>query len=217
MIKAIIFDVDGIIFDSEEIHYETEAETMQSVGIPVTIDEIRQYSGVRLEEEFLDIAQKYNKQIDMPNVIKIRDEILRKKMGKGFPVVPHTSEVIKDLSTQYDLAVASSGERRFIDTELTQAHLSGYFKAFVYGEDIENPKPNPDAYLKAAKLLGHSPSECVGIEDSPSGFQAVKSANMTLIARKAAHNKQKDFSKADYIVEDVRDIPTIIKNINGVK
>jgi HAD superfamily hydrolase (TIGR01509 family) len=214
MIKAIIFDVDGVIFDSEEIHYATEAETMQAIGIPITVDEIREYSGVRLEEEFLDIAQKYKKDIDMPQVIKIRDEILRKKLGKGFPTVPYVADVIKILSKHYALAVASSGERRFIDNELKQADLSQYFTAFVYGEDVAHPKPSPDPFLKAAKILGCTPSQCTVIEDSPSGFQAAKAAGMLLIARKALHNKEKDFSKADYVVEDVREIPKIIEEKN---
>lgn len=214
MIKAIIFDVDGVIFDSEEIHYEAEAETMQEIGIPITVNEIREYSGFRLEEEFLDIAKKFNKSIDLSQAVRIRDKILSRKIGKGFPIVPYAAEVIKNLSKQYFLAVASSGERRFIDKELKIANLLQYFNASIYGEDIEKPKPSPEAFLKAAKALDIQPSDCVVIEDSQSGFQAAKAAGMTLIARKASHNSHRDFSTADYVIEDLRDIREIIDKIN---
>lgn len=210
MIKAIIFDVDGVIFDSEEIHYETEAQALQEIGIPVTKDVTKEYSGVRLEEEFLGIAKRFNKKINLPEAIKIRDRILSEKIGKGFPTTPYAKEIIKNLSKKYLLAVASSGEKRFIGKELELAGLLQYFKAAIYGEDIDNPKPNPDAFLKAAKSLGVKPSECLVIEDSPAGFEAAKAAGMLLIARKAEHNSHRDFSKADYVIEDLRDIPEIL-------
>lgn len=215
MIKAILFDIDGVIFESEEIHYEAEAQTLNELGFSVTKDFIRDnYSGVRLDQEFLDISKRFNRPVSYPEAVKIRDRILTQKTLNGFPLVPYAQEVIKDLSKNYLLAVASSGEKRFMKKALETAGILHYFNATVFGEDIEKPKPNPDAFLKVAKALGVNPSECLVIEDSPSGFKAAKSAGMVLIARKAEHNKHRDFSTADYVVEDLRDIPKIVQKLN---
>jgi len=210
MIKAVIFDLDGVIFNSEDIHTEAEKEALNKVGIPVTKEDIKEYSGVQIRKEFSDITHRYHSDISFEELIKIRDEILKDKLKNGFPLVPHVVEVLGALSNSFRLAVASSGERRIQGEQLKKANLMKYFKAIILGEDITNPKPNPEPYIKAAKKLGVVPSECVGIEDSISGFKAVKEAGMTLIAIKAEHNTAIDFSLADYIIEDLREIPTIL-------
>lgn len=217
MIKAILFDIDGVIFESEEIHYEVEAETLTELGFSVTKEFIREhYSGVRLDQEFLDISKRFNRPISYSEAVKIRDRILTERTKNGFPLVPYAQEIIKELSNNYLLAVASSGEKRFMKKALETAGILQYFNAQVFGEDIEKPKPSPDAFLKAAKALGVNPNECLVVEDSPSGFEAAKSAGMILVARKAEHNQQRDFSIADYVIEDLRDIPAIVLGLNSM-
>jgi HAD superfamily hydrolase (TIGR01509 family) len=215
MIKAVIFDADGVIFDSEEIHYEVEAKALREVGIPVTSAITKEYSGMRLDEEFLAIAKRFNKKIYLPEAIKVRDRILTSETKNGFPLAPYAEYSIKNLSKDYLLAVSTSGEKRFIGKQLKSSGLSKYFRVSIFGEDIENPKPSPDSFLIAAEKLNIRPSECVVIEDSLKGFKATKAANMTLIARKAPHNRHIDFSLADFAVEDLRDILGILRKLNS--
>lgn len=153
MIKAVIFDVDGVIFDSEEIHYEVEAKALSEVGIPATLEIIKEYSGARLDKEFLAISKRFNKKISLPGAIKIRDRILREAIKKGFPLTPYVESVLKSLSKDYLLAISTSGERRFVGKQLKSTGLLSYFKVAIFGEDIKNPKPNPDAFLLPAKKL----------------------------------------------------------------
>jgi HAD superfamily hydrolase (TIGR01509 family) len=215
MIKAVIFDADGVIFDSEEIHYEVEAEALRRVGIPVTSEITKEYSGARLDKEFLAIAKRFNKKISLPTAIKVRDKILSEKIKNGFPLAPYAEHSIKNLSKDYLLAVSTSGEKRFIGKQLKSSGLSKYFRVSLFGDDIKNPKPSPDSFLIVAEKLNIRPSECVVIEDSLKGFKAVKAAKMTLIARKARHNKNTDFSLADFVVEDLRDISGILEKLNS--
>lgn len=213
MIKAIIFDVDGVIFDSEEIHYEIEAQALREVGIPATSEITKEYSGTRLDFEFLGIAKRFNKKISLPKTIKIRDRIMVEAIKKGFPLVPYAKETIKNLSKKYLLAISTSGERRFVGKQLKKCGIMDYFKVAIFGNDIKHPKPAPDAFQLPAKKFSLNPSECVVIEDSINGFKAAKAAGMTLIARKAQHNENIDFSLADYVIEDLRKLELILNSM----
>lgn len=211
MIKAIIFDVDGVILDSEEIHYEVEAETLRRFGIPATSELTRQYSGIRLNVEFPTIAKKFNQTIPLQEAIKVRDQILKETLKKGFPKVPFVEQILSHLSKKYLIAFATMGEERFVGQEMRTSKLQQYFKVSIFGENVTNPKPNPEIFLKVAELLGVKPTECVVVEDSQTGIKAGKNAGMVVIARKANHNKSVDFSVADYTVEDLRDISKIVE------
>lgn len=213
MIKAILFDVDGVIFDSEEIHYDVEAETLKLFGIPATKELTRQYSGTRLDVEFTAIAKKFNIKIPLGDAIRERSRILKEALKKGFPKVAFIEQVLALLSTKYLLALATMGDREFVGKEIKISRLDKYFKVSIFGEDIINPKPDPEIFLKAASSLGVSPEECVVIEDSQKGIIAGKKAGMIVIARKGSHNREIDLSVADYIVEDLRDIEKIVESL----
>ena len=128
--------------------------------------------------------------------------------------IPFVQDVLESLQKDYKLAIASNGERLIWQDYLSRNNLLKYFDIVIFGEDVINPKPNPESFLKVADSLNVNPSEAVVVEDSESGFKAAKEAGMKLVARKAKHNKDKDFSLADYIVEDLREIPKIVERIN---
>lgn len=156
----------------------------------------------------------------MPNVTyeqmrKVRDEFLREYLKKGVYAIPFAKEVVEQLSPKYKMALVSSGERFWADKVLDELDLVKYLQVRVFGEDVANHKPDPEPFLKASQELEVRPEECVVIEDSESGFKAAKAAGMTLIARKAEHNKDLDFSLADFIVEDLDEIPKILTKLNN--
>jgi len=215
MIKAVLFDVDGVLLDSEEIHYEVESKALRKFGIPATKAMARQYTGSRLDIEFTGIAKRFNKTISFKEVIKERDKLLKKALTKGFPKAPFVKEVLSDLSKKYLLAFATMGDERFVGEEIKTSKLQQYFRVSIFGEDVSNPKPDPEVFLKAAKLLGVEPKECIVVEDSATGIKAGKNAGMLVIARKASHNQSADFSLADYVIEDLRDIPKIISHVTN--
>jgi HAD superfamily hydrolase (TIGR01549 family) len=214
MIKAVLFDVDGVLLDSEEIHYAVEAQALRAFDIPATVDMIKkQYSGSRLDVEFSEIAKKFNKTIVFEEVLKERDKLLKIALKDGFPKAPFVEEMLSDLSKKYLLALATMGEKHFIGEEIKRSNLQQYFKVSIFGEDVSNSKPDPEIFLKAAKLLGVKPDECIVIEDSARGIKAGKNAGMPVIARKADHNQSADLSLADYVVKDLREISKVISKI----
>jgi len=214
MIKAVLFDVDGVLLDSEEIHYEVEAAALRAFGVPATSEMIKkQYSGSRLDVEFPGIAKKFNKTIVFKEVLKKRDILLKDALKKGFPKAPFVDEMLSNLSKKYLLALATMGEKHFIGKEIERSNLQQYFKVSIFGEDVVNSKPDPEIFLKAAKLLGVTPLECVVVEDSKTGIKAGKNAGMIVIARIANHNQSTNFALADYVVNDLREIPKIISKL----
>ncbi|MBI4008765.1 HAD family phosphatase [Candidatus Roizmanbacteria bacterium] len=214
MIRAVIFDIDGVVLDSERMHGETESETARVFGIDISPEEVtRLYSGVYIEEELADMAKRAKKVMPIKKALAVRDKILKGKLKLGIPLTPHVKEVLNLLQNDYGLAFATSGGRFFVESALKKAGVWNYFKAGLYAADVGVPKPDPKIFLEAANRLGVQPQETVVVEDSESGFKGAKAAGMLLVAKKAKHNKDKDFSLADFIIEDLREIPQILPTV----
>lgn len=214
MITAVIWDIDGVVLDSERLHAETESETARNFGININPDDvIKSYSGVKIEQEFEDMARRFSVDMPLDRALTIRREILERHIQKGVPTVPHAKEVLSSLVTHYKLGLVTSSEKYFIEPALKGVGLLKLFEAHVYGDEIEHPKPDPEPFLKAASLLGVKPNQAVAVEDSINGFKSAKAAGMLLIARRAEHNQHIDFSLANYAVGDLREIPKILRQL----
>lgn len=214
MIEAVVWDIDGVILDTEEIHAKTESETARAFGIEIDPKEVgRLYSGVAIETEFEDMAKRFNIDIPLAQALEIQRQILERRLQEDIPVVPHAKEVLVELSTRFNQGFVTSSPRYFIEEALKKLGFLNLFQARVYSDDVQHKKPNPEPFLKAASILQVEPSCTLAVEDSVSGFKAAKAAGMLLIGRKAEHNNDKDFSLADYVVEDLREIPEILIRI----
>lgn len=214
-IKALIWDMDGVLVDSENIHPIVESETAKQFGMDFSPEKVRElYLGVQLENEFNDmISRSGRNDITYEQMRKVRDEILKKHLKQGIESVPFAKEVVSELSPIYKMALVSSGERFWGEDALDKLELLKYFSVVIFGEDVENHKPSPEPFLKAAESLGLQPQEIIVVEDSESGFKAAKAAGMKLIAKRSQHNREKDFSPADFVVEDLREIPEILRGL----
>lgn len=218
MIKAIIWDMDGVLIDSEHIHAQIESEALSKVGINIPPEEItKRYSGTKIEEEFSDAIEKSGKKVDFDQLMKMRNQLIEKDFVKQVGTIPFAYETLKKLSNKYKQSLATSTEQGYAEAVLKRNKLLDFFNAKMFGTMVEKSKPNPEIFLKAAELLEVKPNESIVIEDSIHGFNAAKSAGMVLIARKGSHNQTIDFSLADFIIEDLREVPNIIESINSEK
>lgn len=216
MVKAIIWDMDGVLIESEDMHPVVESETAKFFGMDFSPEKVSElYLGVDLITEFNDMIKKSGRtDISYDQMRRKRDELLEDYLKNGIKSVPYSKDVVSELSSKYKIGLVSSGERFWAEDALKRLGLFEYFEVIIFAEDVENHKPHPEPFLKAAKILNLNPDEIIVVEDSTAGLKGAKDAGMKVIIRIAEHNKTKDFSSGDYRVKDLKEIPKIIDSIN---
>jgi len=201
-IKGIIFDVDGVIFDSEKLHAEAWKVVFEKRNIFLVDDK----SGVgRSDREFLKELKEKGAVPKNLNIREVQDEkltVLIELANKKVELFPQVKELLVSLEKKYILGIASNSDKKFILNIIQNTDLLDYFKSVLTINDIKEPKPSPEIYLLSAKKMGLKPQECVVIEDSTYGIEAAKRAKMKCIA--VAHTLPKEkLRKADLLLEQV--------------
>lgn len=206
--KAVIFDMDGVIIDSEPIHFEVDMQTMRDLGFDISSEELEKYVGTTNEYMFTDLKNKYNINQSIEEIINYKVELTKKKIIQSdLEPIEGIKELLVDLKNKnIPTAIASSSPRSFIDVVVSKFNLQDYFNYIVSGEEVVNGKPAPDVYIETARKLGLSPEECTVIEDSRNGVLAAKTAGMKCIGFQNINSGNQDLSKADIIVKSITEI-----------
>ncbi|WED23128.1 hexitol phosphatase HxpB [Vibrio sp. JC009] len=183
MIKAVIFDMDGLMIDSEPLWRQAQEEVFQSCGVNMTQKDAEETTGIRINE-IVDIWysrqpwEKFSKQdVTTAIVERVAEKILMTK--PAMPGIHNAIEMAKDQGLK--LAVASSSPMSLVKATINALGLNGTFEVLNSAENLEYAKPHPEVYINTAKAMGVDPSECIAIEDSFTGLLAAKSANMKTI------------------------------------
>ena len=181
--KAFIFDMDGVIFDSERLYIDCCIEVAEKLGMDQIVETCHRCIGVTTEVTRAILLETYR---DIDLVDRFREQsvaLVRSKIDSGLlEIKPGVRELLDFLFAKgCRIAIASSTRTDIVEKELADAGLRGYFSAVVGGDQAQRSKPNPDIFLKAAELLGEKPGNCVVIEDSFNGIRAAKAAGMTAI------------------------------------
>jgi sugar-phosphatase len=206
--KAAIFDMDGLLIDSEPLWQEAEIAVFRSVGVPLTREMCRETVGVRLDEVVRHWHKKFpwrDESLDMVEA-RILEEISRLIVSRGKPM-PGVRETIDLLTAaKYVLAVASSSPMQLIRTALDTFELTEHFSVLHSAEAEGEGKPNPAVYLSAMSRLGVDPSNCIALEDSAIGVRAAKSAGARVIAvPDPADISNPAFADADVVLSSLTD------------
>jgi HAD superfamily hydrolase (TIGR01509 family) len=207
MIKAVVFDMDGIIIDSEPLQMIAINQVMAQWNIHLTDKEFQKMIGRKLADDFAEMQQQYNIPVDYPTFAKQKREAYHSILEKNLVEMPGLSPLLDRLLTaKYRLAVASSSSRRDVNMVLNGINIADKFEVIASGDEVEEGKPNPALFLLAAKRLNLPVSDCVAIEDSNPGLRAAKDAGMKCIIVPHQHTQEQDFSRADVIVNSLDDI-----------
>lgn len=183
-IRAIIFDMDGVLTDSEPLINAAAIAMFKEKGLTVQPDDFLPFVGTGEDRYIGGVAEKYHFPLDLPAAKARTYEIYLELVPKQLRAFPGATELVhKCRATGLRLAVASSADRVKIEANLRQIGLPPEFwDAIVTGEEVVNKKPAPDIFLKAAAKLGLLPSECVVVEDAVNGVEAAKAARMRCVA-----------------------------------
>jgi beta-phosphoglucomutase family hydrolase len=209
MLKAVIFDMDGVIVNTELIHSEAFENILSEYGVTPeknmhgTVHE----AGKTTPEVWEDLKIKYDFEASTEELTAKKRDVMTTVINKGLEPLPGLIELLKELSNHTILlAVASSAQENRIVTILEMVGIAKYFKVIISADDVEQRKPAPEPYEKAARLLGVEPADCVVIEDTEIGITSAKAAGMKAIAVPNEYTKRMDFDKADKVVSSLEDI-----------
>lgn len=212
-IKAILFDMDGVIVDSEPLHFEAHKKALEHFGIEMTLEDYIKHGVASGDDHIYEkMSEKSGKTIDKKEISAIKKQFYREIFDEKGKLIPGILEALQDFSKGYKLALVSSGTMNAIEYVLEKLNIKNYFSLIVCGEDVERVKPFPDLYLKAIELLNIKRENCIAIEDSATGISAAKEAGLKCIAIPNEFTKNQDLSRADIIMENIKEIDKNILN-----
>ena len=212
---AVIFDMDGVIFDTERLYIEACVEVGDKYGADNIEETCHKCIGINSVATAEILYDTYGRDFPLQEFRSEVDEIFVRKFEEKAPVKPGVKELLTYLkSTGYKIAIASSTKKSGVARELEQAGFLEYFDELVCGDMVEKSKPNPDIFLKAAECLGEEPENCIVIEDSFNGIRAAHAAEMFAIMVPDILPPDEEMKeKASLILDSLNDVLSYLKEI----
>ena len=209
MFDAFIFDMDGVIVDSEPLHMKAERQTLAPYGIVLSPQELQSYMGRSTRFLLENIIQHYDLDTTVGKLYPDHMKNLLRLYREEVELMPGVLALIDDL-TKHDvtLALASSSDNDLISSVIDKFHIASSFTVVVSGEDVRRTKPYPDIFLEAVRRLDYYPCECVVIEDSNAGVRASKNAGIPCVGFRSPNSKNQDLSEASLIIDTLQAIDT---------
>jgi HAD superfamily hydrolase (TIGR01509 family) len=210
MIKAVIFDMDGVIIDSEPFWREAEMHVFNGIGVKMTEEMCVQMKGTKIDEVVKHWYSIY--QWEGPSVKEVESLVVEKFISlvneKGQPM-PGLMGLLEYLqSSGYKIGLATSSPFKIMNATLDKLNIQAHFDIKHSAEGEKKGKPAPDVYLKTAQLLGVKPEDCLAIEDSYAGIRAAKSAGMYTVA--LPEPPEYDLEKYDIADEKIKLLKEVI-------
>lgn len=207
MVGAVIFDLDGVLADTEPFSIEAGRMTMKEHGIKLTPEETKRAFG-RTDLDISAHAIKLRNLDLKPEVLVRKKDRIYSGLIKGkLKPMPGVRELLKALKKRgVPFAVASSGTPEKIGATLSELGFDGLFDIIVSASDITKGKPNPEIFLKAAEKIGAKPENCLVVEDAQAGIEAAKAAGMRCLALKSPNTYGQDLSGADRIIDSLKQV-----------
>lgn len=199
--KAVVFDMDGVLVDSEPVHFESTVRVMRRFGLPFTDADNRRFIGSTDRVMFDVLKSTHALENPIEELIEMRKAIYLDLIQNGALVWRDgIRDLVRELAESgHSLAVASSGLKRIIEYTLNRGEIRDHFLAVVSADDIPAPKPSPAIYLEAARRIGIDPAQCAAIEDTDVGVRAAKNAGMFVIAFPTSTTASMNFDPADVV------------------
>jgi HAD superfamily hydrolase (TIGR01509 family) len=208
VIVAVVFDLDGVIVDSEQVWDEVREAYVRETGGTYTDESARDMMGMSSPEWSRYMAEALRVPGTPEEINAAIVERMLARYGEAPPLLPGALEAVRRVGASVPLAIASSSNRELIDVVLRASGLAADFRATVSSEEVPRGKPWPDVYLEAARRLGVDPVRCGAVEDSHNGIRSAKAAGMRVVAVPNAHYPPDDeaLELADVVVPSIDEL-----------
>lgn len=212
-IQAVIFDLDGVLADSEPWWNQIDAKLLAEHGVTYRGEYHRDVLGVNYQLAVEFYKKTFHLSVPTDAMMRRRGEIATGFFANRVDLFPSTKSVLEQLQKlNLRLALATSSVSASARPFLDRHNLTSFFEVIVTGDEVPRGKPHPDIYLHAAEKLGVAPATCLVIEDSLSGIAAAKAANMrTAAVPDTRFVDPREYEKAaDYVLRDLSEVPRLI-------
>ena len=209
MLKAVLFDMDGVIIDSEPLHQKAYYAMFKEVGITISEELYQSFTGQATLQICRQLVQEYNLNRVPQELVNIKRSIFKQLFlnDPDLGLIAGVRELIEDYyKNGLILVLASSASMTTINNVFSKFELNQYFKAKLSGADLEESKPNPEIFLKAVEASGCKPSECRVIEDATNGIKAAHAAGIFCVGFKSLHSKNQNYSLANKVISSFEEI-----------
>ena len=209
MLKAVIFDMDGVIVNSEPLHHLAYKKMFEEFKLDVSNSLYESFTGQSTYSICEQLCEIFDLKVDANALVLSKRKHFKIifENDSSFEMIDGAMNLIKDyFENNLTLVLASSASMTNIERIFKKFDLNKFFKAKISGADLKESKPNPEIFIKAAQLAGFKKEECIVIEDSTSGINAAKSAQIYCVGYDSLNSKNQNYDKADLVINDFNEI-----------
>ena len=206
-LKALLFDLDGTLIDSEFFHFECWNEILEGSGAALTYDDwLRNYAGVPLPSNAARLVEKYAIQTPLEQIIERREKLtLERLKTKDVNLMPYVADVLEYFKSKgLRLALVTSSPRQDVEAIFERSGLGRYFELIITRTEVTKSKPDPESYLVCVEKLGVLKEECLVFEDTINGVKSAKAAGLTCFAIQSNTDEHHKLGIADKLFLDFK-------------
>lgn len=201
--RAVVFDLDGVLWDGEPLYHEAFNVVLKPYGHCVTSEEYDNIIGFSVEAAWEWVHRRFGLAEPIEQFIAAYDRVVLELLRDHVEPLPGVRELLTELrQRKVPMAVASASLRQWVDATLRGLGLDGAFAATVSASEVARAKPAPDLYLLAAQRLGVPPERCLAMEDTKTGIAAAKAAGMFAVQVRVASTALPPIPEADLVIDD---------------
>lgn len=181
-IEAVVFDMDGVLLDTETISDRTWDMAAKAMGINSTVDFVNECRGTNLHDTSIILKRHLGQDFDVEAFMKMTSQFFHEiEFSEGIPLMPYAKEILEYLKPKYHIVLASSTRGESVKRQLTNAGLIDFFETRTTGDMVTHSKPDPEIYRLACQSIGVKPENCIAVEDSPNGIKSAAAAGLNVI------------------------------------